>query len=356
MNNKNQLNMFTSKESILIVDAMKMIDLNTKGILFIVNESNQLVGSMTDGDIRRWLIKTGKLNVSASDIMNQEPKYIFEVNRDDAKKYMKKNFVKALPVVDIDRHIIDVIFDEDIIIKDMTEKDMLLSDTSVIIMAGGKGTRLYPYTKILPKPLIPIGEIPIIERIINNFFNYGATEFYLTVNYKKEMIKSYFSELNTEYKIYYVEEPIPLGTAGSINLINKKFDSPLIITNCDILIDVDYSSVMKYHKESGNELTIVSALKNITIPYGVLQTRENGIISSLEEKPSLSYFINTGVYIINPELIDKIPTNEVFHMTDLVELLMEEGFQTGVYPVSEEAFLDMGELNEMKRMEEKLSI
>ena len=191
---------------------------------------------------------------------------------------------------------------------------------------------------------------------MNRFSEYGVNEFYMTVNYKKEMIKSYFAEIYPIYRINYIEETKPLGTAGSIKLIQKEFDTPVIITNCDILIDADYSKIFEYHKESGNALTIVSALKNIVVPYGVLHFKERGIITSIEEKPRLSYFINSGMYVLNSELIKKIPDDTFFHMTDMADMLMQEGYQIGLYPVSEDSFLDMGEMEEMHRMEEKLNI
>lgn len=353
--NSELIEKLTTTSDSSVVDNMKKIDKNVKGILFVLNESQQLIGSVTDGDIRRWLIKTGKLDAIVTNYMNTAPKYLFDGNRNIAQEIMKKNEIKAIPIVDTDRRVIDVIFADEMV-SHKIQADKTLKDISVIIMAGGKGTRLYPYTKILPKPLIPIGDIPILERIIDRFYDYGISKYYLTVNYKKGMIKSYFAELNPQYMVKYIEEDKPLGTAGSIKLITDKFISPVIITNCDTLIDVNFSKLMEYHVSSGNALTIVAALKNTTIPYGVIDTKEQGIVVSMKEKPSMSYFINTGLYVLNPELIEKIPDEKIFHMTDLAELLMKERYQVGMYPVSEEAFLDMGEFDEMKRMEKKLNL
>ena len=170
------------------------------------------------------------------------------------------------------------------------------------------------------------------------------------------MICSYFNDLSPKYEIKYIEEEKPLGTGGSIKLINVKFDRPIFVTNCDALILADYSDIYEHHLSSGNKITVISALKNVTIPYGVLHTGENGKILSMEEKPKLSYFINTGMYIINPETIELIPDNEIFHMPQLVDKVMKQGGKAGMYPISEDSFLDMGELSEMKRMEEKLHI
>jgi NDP-sugar pyrophosphorylase family protein len=170
------------------------------------------------------------------------------------------------------------------------------------------------------------------------------------------MIESYFSDKTTEYEIKYVEEEKPLGTAGSLELIQEEFNQPFYVTNCDILVHEDYSHIYQYHIDSGNELTIVSALKNIVVPYGVIHSSGNGVIESMEEKPKISCFVNTGMYILNPELIREIPKNTFFHMTDLAEQLMKENRQVGMYPISEDSFLDMGEFEEMRRMEEKLGL
>ena len=225
-----------------------------------------------------------------------------------------------------------------------------------IVLAGGKGTRLYPYTKLLPKPLIPIGDIPIMERIIDAFREYGARTFYVTVNYRKSMIKSYFSEVAAGYQIKYVEEEKPLGTAGSLPLLGDAFHEPFLVTNCDVLIHANYADIYKHHQEMGNELTIVTALKNIVVPYGVIHSSGNGRIDAMEEKPKLSYFVNTGMYILNPAVLDEIPRDAFFHMTDLADKLLKEGRQVGMYPISEDSFLDMGEFEEMRRMEEKLNL
>ena len=338
-----------------VVEAMQKIDTNAKGILFVVDNKRRLVGVITDGDIRRWLIKTGKLQGTVEHIMNKNPKVIYRKDVAMAKDFMVKQAITALPVVNAKGIVSDIVFRETIV-ESANELAASLSEVPVIIMAGGKGTRLYPYTKVLPKPLIPIGDIPIMERIINKFRDYGAEKFFATVNYKKGMIKSYFAENQMDFTIDYVEEDKPLGTAGSLSLIKEQFERPFIVTNCDILINADYDDIYKYHMESGNELTIVSALKNIVVPYGVIHSSENGTVASMEEKPKLSYFVNTGMYILNPELIKDIPDDTFFHMTDLTNKLLKEGRKVGMYPISEDSFLDMGEFEEMHRMEAKLNL
>lgn len=350
-----QLTAFLILSKNTVTEALKKIDANEKGILFVVDENNKLMGTLTDGDVRRWLIKRGELSGVVESIMNKNPKSISKEEVIRGNEIMSQYGITALPVIDSNGYIIDIVFKEAVGIKSKKIGDTL-RNVPVVIMAGGKGTRLYPYTKILPKPLIPIGDIPIIERIINRFQDFGVNSFYVTVNYKKSMIKSYFGEIGIDGKINYIEENKPLGTAGSLSLIKNRFSQPFIVTNCDILIRADYEDIYRYHKESGNELTIVTALKNIMVPYGVIYSGENGIISSMEEKPKNSYFINTGMYILNSELVNDIPEDEFFHMTDLANKLLKEGRKIGMYPVGEDSFLDMGEFEEMHRMEEKLNL
>jgi len=349
---KSDISKFIADKDITIVSAMQLIDNNSKGILF-VTDNNKLIGSLTDGDIRRYIIKTGDLQSKISKAMNAHPKFVFDIEIEQANSLMEHWSIITVPVISREREIVDIIFSNGE--NDKPINSLALKDSPIIIMAGGKGTRLYPFTKILPKPLIPIGDIPILERIINRFNSYGANDFYLTVNYKKEMIKSYFKDLNHDYNITYVEEDKPLGTAGSIKLINKKFDDSIIVTNCDILIEADYEKVIKYHKESGNAMTIVSSLKNTTIPYGVLHSSENGQITSMEEKPQLSCFINTGMYVLEPQHIELIPDDTFYHMPSLAEQLIAKGLNVGMYPISENSFLDMGEFEEMKKMEARVN-
>ena len=344
---------YICKASETILEAMEKINNNSKGMLFVVDESDSLVGCLTDGNIRRWLLKNGKFDANTSEAMNPRPIYVNKRDRINAFRIMTEHSIKALAVVDDSLHIIDVVFYDNI--KLYRNNRDALSKTPVIVMAGGKGTRLYPYTKILPKPLIPIGDIPILERILDQYAEFGVTEFYLTINYRKEMIKSYFTELTKDYEIHFIEEDYPLGTAGGIRLIRKKFAEPVIVTNCDILIDADYADAMDYHNQMKHDITIVASRKKTTIPYGVLKTDKEDKVVSMDEKPELINYVNTGMYIVDPEFIDWIPKGKEYHMTDLVEKMIKSGKCVGMYIVSENAFLDMGEFAEMKRMEERIN-
>ena len=349
---KSDISKFLASSDISIVEAMQRIDENAEGILFIV-EDHKLIGSLTDGDLRRFIIKYGNLDSLIDGAINRSPKYVLDSEIENASKIMEQFHVYCVPVVDVNKQIIDIVFND--IHKERMTNSTALKDIPIVIMAGGKGTRLYPFTKILPKPLIPIGDVPILERIINRYCSYGSNDFYLTVNYKKEMIKSYFTDLAPTYDITYVEESKPLGTAGSLRLIETKFESTIIVTNCDILIEADYEKIIAYHRSSGNAMTIVSSLKNTVIPYGVLHSTENGMITSMEEKPKLSCFINTGMYILEPQFIELIPEDTFYHMPSLAEQLISSGEKVGMYPISENSFLDMGEFEEMKKMEDRIN-
>lgn len=334
-----------------VSEAMRQINSNARGILYITDDEGRLVGSLTDGDVRRWLIKSSDLSAEVGKVMFTNTKYLTEKESDSCWQFMRDAKMSSVPILNDDHVVVDIRFKKGI--KWVGEKlPQLSADTPIIIMAGGRGTRLKPYTNILPKPLIPIGEQPIIERIMNRFADYGGKVFYLVINYKKEIIKAYFSESKHDYTIKYIDEIVPLGTAGGIRLIDDVFDKPVIISNCDVLIEVDYVKLYEYHKSSGNALTIVSAVKDVVIPYGILNSKENGEVVSMEEKPSMTYYINTGMYIINPEYIDWIPEGVSSHMTDLAKHMMDSGKKVGLYLIDKDEFFDMGEFEELKRMEE----
>lgn len=336
-------------KSITIKDTVKVLDRGAKKVV-IVTEYDKLVGIVTDGDIRRWILKNGDLKENVSKVMNDSPVYLDYIYKDNAKKVMIDKSIECLPLVDDKKRVVDIVFLNDGLNSNNFEK----IDVPVVIMAGGQGTRLYPYTKILPKPLIPIEDIPIVERIINRFNGYGCKSFYLTVNYKKNMIKAYFNEIDRDYDVFYIEEEKPLGTGGSLHLLKDKLNETFFVSNCDILIDANYSDIIKYHKEHNNKITVITSLKNYTIPYGVINLSENGDISSTKEKPEYNFLVNTGMYVLEPDVLEDIPENEFYHITYLIDKYIEEGKKVGTYPITENCWLDMGEFKEMERMVEKI--
>ncbi|MDF2822461.1 MAG: Nucleotidyl transferase, partial [Clostridiales bacterium] len=217
-------------------------------------------------------------------------------------------------------------------------------------------TRLYPYTKILPKPLIPIGDIPIVEHIINKFQNYKCDEYFLLLNYKKNMIKSYINDIEKTYKVEFVDELIPLGTGGGLSLLKGKVDKTFFLTNCDILVDEDYESIFKHHKEQGNIITMVCAFKHTTIPYGVIELNEFGDIDKITEKPEYTFLTNTGLYLVEPCVIDELEENTAIGFPDIFEKYRKNGQKVGIYPVNENAWMDMGQFEELEEMRKRLGV
>jgi NDP-sugar pyrophosphorylase family protein len=228
-------------------------------------------------------------------------------------------------------------------------------DLPVVIMAGGQGSRLKPITNIIPKPLIPIGDKPILEIIIDRFSSLGVKKFYLSVNYKHEMIRFYFDGVKDKnYELHYFIEPSPLGTGGSLHLLKGQIQSTFFVSNCDIIIDQNYHDIYDYHKNQKNELTIVAALRHMQIPYGTLESGNNGELLELKEKPELTFMINTGMYVLEPHLLEEIPVNTFFHITDLIEKVKQRKGRVGVFPVSEGAWMDIGEWKEYNKTIQKM--
>lgn len=349
-----ELQSFLGSADMTVVDAMEKIDANSCGILFITDKDRRLLGALTDGNVRRWLIRTGSLKALVSEAMNPTPKYLRADQIAMAQKLMAEFHVTCLPVVSSGNRIIDLIFNTKRPAGPGIPNTDALADVPIVIMAGGKGTRLYPYTKILPKPLIPIGDIPISEHIINRFRRFGCRDFRLVVNYQKNMIKAYYNEIDKDYNITYIDEDVPLGTGGGLSLLKGQIPSTFILSNCDILINDDFVRIFRYHKERGNQITMICSLKNYRIPYGVVHMSEGGAIESMEEKPTVSFFTNTGCYIVEPEVLDSIPTNTEVGFPEVIENLRRDGAKVGVYPISETAWMDMGQMDGLEEMREKL--
>lgn len=321
-----------------------IIDKNDYQIVFVVDEQNKLIASLSDGDIRRHLLAKGSMNdcvLMAGNKNVHTAKTVVEARK------LSKEF-KLVPILDKNQSLTMLVSSKEVI----SEKKLNLP---VVIQAGGLGTRLYPYTKILPKPLIPVGDVPIIERIINKFVQYGCNDFYVIVNYRKNMIKSYFSELDKSYNISFIDEDIPLGTGGGLSLLKGKIDGDFIFTNCDILVDVNYFDVHDFHKENNDIITLLCAKKIYEIPYGVIKLDDKSRISSIEEKPKLDFLINTGVYLLNSKVVEAMPSNTKIGMPTIFEGYREKDRNSvGVYQLEDNQWSDMGQLEEMEAMSKKL--
>ena len=342
-----EIQKYMGKDSLTVLEAMRLIDNNQRGILFIINNDNKLLGCVTDGDIRRFLLSGGTMDNPVIDAANCSPKYAKSV--DEAKSlYHNRNYI-IIPIVGNDGRIIDLYTGEGFELKRHNSLNV-----PVVINAGGKGTRLDPFTRILPKPLIPIGDIPIIEHIMKEYQSYSCNDFHIIVNYKSELMKAYFAESENDYNItWYVEEK-PLGTGGGLSLLRKNFTDTFFFANCDALLTANYESMINFHKENKNIITMICAYKNINIPYGVVEMGVNGVIEGMKEKPLMSFLTNTGIYIVEPEVINDIEDGVPISFPDIVEKERRKGKKVAVFPVSENDWMDMGQLPELEKMRIKL--
>ena len=337
------------EKSVSLLEALKVLNESGKRIVFLV-ENGILRGSLTYGDVSRWILKGNSLDAPSFEAATLNPVSVNMNSQNTIDSIFAKNNVNALPIVDSDNVLQDIVF------KDEEKNKFNQIDLPVVIMAGGKGSRLYPYTKILPKPLIPIGEIPISEHIVNRFCMNGCDEFFFIVNYKKNMIKAYFNEIEHSYSVKFIDEETPLGTGGGLKLMEGMISSTFIFTNCDSFIDEDYSKIYECHKNKGNKVTMICSNQKYEIPYGVIEDNPDGGLVSMKEKPKLSYLVNTGTYIVEPEVISMINLNENIGFPDVIQRVKNAGQKVGVYIVDGLKWLDMGQMDTMEEMKKRLNI
>jgi len=330
-----------------LLQAMKQMDANDIKLLIILDE-DIFIGLISIGDIQRAIINNISLDKSIKDVIRTNIKVAY-VGDDfnTIKETMIEYRTECMPVLD-GKTLVDVYFWEDVFPEER-KVNKFLFDIPVVIMAGGKGTRLKPITNVIPKPLVPIGEKPIMEIIIDSFHKSGSNTFYASVNYKADMIKYYFDGIEHDYHIDYFIEDRPLGTAGSMYLLKDKIHSTFFVSNCDIVIDQDYREIYDFHKNNDYDISMIAAVKHYSIPYGTIETGENGEMISMKEKPELNFKINTGMYILEPHVLQYIPDNEFLHITDLIEKVKANGGKIGVFPVSEKAWMDIGQWAEYQQ-------
>ena len=332
-----------------LIEAMKLMDAVKVKTLFVL-EGDHFEGIITLGDIQRAIINNIDLQAPVSCILVKNKVYGYlNEGEDSIKEKMRKMRAEVMPILDEKGELIDVWFWNDLFKKaEMPQREKI--DLPVVIMAGGKGTRLKPITNVIPKPLVPIGDKTILETILDQFEEIGCTKFYMSVNYKADIIKYYLGQLDHKYDVVFFQEDRPLGTIGSVSLLKGKINTPFFVSNCDSINEQDYRDVYDYHVENHNDLTIVTMVKSFKIPYGVIETGEDGLMIALSEKPELTFQVNTGVYILNPDCIEEIPEGEFFHITNLMEAIKARGGRVGCFPVSEHSWRDMGEWPEYLKM------
>lgn len=334
-----------------IIQTMKLMDeAYTK--LFLVFDGERFLGIITNGDLQRAIIANIPFDTPIGKVVSREGKLFAHVgdNREKIKEWMLAKRAELMPVLDGHDQLVDVIFWDEILLGSSIEDNRTKIDLPVVIMAGGKGTRLKPITNVIPKPLVPVGDKTILEVIMDQFEGIGCHKFYMSVNYKADMMKYYLSQLDHKYDIEFFMEDKPLGTIGSVSLLKGKINTPFFVSNCDSINEQDYRDVWDYHVNNHNDMTIVTMVKSFKIPYGVIETGVDGLMTALSEKPELTYQVNTGVYILNPSCIEEIPEGKFFHITHLMEKVQARGGRVGCFPVSENSWKDMGEWPEYLKM------
>lgn len=322
-----------------LLETMKIIDASALQFAVVVDEEHHLLGVVTDGDIRRGILKGHNLDIAIHQIMNKNPikgQSVEPLN--EHYRIMNVNQLRHLPIVNQENILVDIIF------KDRQFE----KENTVVLMVGGLGTRLRPLTNHVPKPMLKIGNKPILQTIIESFKQYGYTSFILSVNYKKEVIQRYFQN-GEEFgvSIKYIEETKRLGTAGALSLLNEKPKLPFFVMNGDLLTQVNFDQLMQFHYEHQSIATMCVREYEYQIPYGVIET--NGIdLVAIKEKPIHRSFVNAGIYVLSPEVFDDIPYDEFYDMPTLFEQLIGKGKKTAVFPIRE-YWLDIGQVDDFHK-------
>lgn len=338
-------------DTLSVSGAVKAIDEGGKKVVFCLRE-NRLSGCFTDGDMRRYILRDGDMQKPVSQAMNPAPIAFSRSREEEARKFIRDSGAVAVPLVNEGEEVVKILFRGD----DTSIVRLLPEPVPLVVMAGGKGTRLYPFTKILPKPLIPIGETPILDRIMDCFGRYGVQDVYLILHHGRNMIKAYYNETGRPYQIHFVDEERPLGTGGGLSLLKGRMNGTFFLSNCDCLLDADYLCMYEYHKSHKNAMTMVVAAKNMGIPYGIVELDSGGNLQTIREKPEYSFLVNTGIYIMEPDVIDFIKRDEHIDIPELAKRLLSSGRKVGGYPITEKSWLDMGQFSEMKTMMKELEI
>jgi dTDP-glucose pyrophosphorylase len=346
------MNKYVINNKTKISKALLRFDKLGGNCLYVVKKNNYLVGSLTDGDWRRASLKGLSKNNSVETICNKSPIKINNLishSNIKIKKLFKDRKLISLPVVNKKNILLKIIFKDQLNNFKNSLKIIKNYSVPVVIMAGGKGTRLSPFTDVLPKPLIPIKGKTIISRITENFFTQGFNKFYISINHKSKIIKSYFSEKNESTKINFIEEKKPLGTSGALSKLKKfKFEN-LFVTNCDTLLKCNLQNILKFHKDKKNLLTMIVVKKKYRLPYGVCIANKDGNFTTMHEKPSIDYLVNTGVYVINKKALNYISTNKYLDFNELLEKIQKKQKKIMIYRIKEKYWSDVGNWSDYKK-------
>ncbi len=331
-----------------ILETLKIIDETAMEIALVIDGNKHLIGTVTDGDIRRGLINGLKLNETINRIMNTKPITADLNTTDDELLFLMINkSIKHLPILDNNHQVLRLVLLKDLIARKKRKN-------CAVIMAGGLGSRLGELTQNTPKPLLPVGGKPVIAIIAEQLQKHGIEEIYISINYKGYKIKDWFENnpiLGT--KIKYLEEKEFLGTAGALSLLPTNLSEPFIVINGDIISPINYGSLLEFHQQSNKAMTLCTREYSFQVPYGVLQLNGSQLIKIIE-KPTQNIFINAGIYVLSPCILKHIPKCEKYDMPQLINNLIKDGKEIGCYPVSD-FWLDIGSRQDYVKAEEEIN-
>ena len=324
--------------------ALKVIDQGGVQIALVLGDDGVLLGTITDGDIRRGILKSVDLDAPVSKIMatNSLVGHSNQIS-ETYRSIMEANLIRQLPIVDSNSRVVDLVVDSSLqALVSINRKNW------VVLMAGGLGTRLSPLTDDTPKPLLKVGDKPVLETIIENFVSQGFSRFYISVNYKSDQIKNYFGDGSRwGVEIRYLEEKSRLGTAGSLSLISDLPSYPIIVMNGDLVTKVNFENLIDFHSEQNSKATMCVRDYDFQVPFGVVKTEHTRIVS-IEEKPKQRFLINAGIYVLEPDIFETISFGDHQDMPHVFDFLIKTGHDTTVFPICE-YWLDIGQLEDYDR-------
>ena len=331
-----------------IKDAMEVLNRGGISIALIVNKSGKLLGTLTDGDIRRALLRNIRLEEPIEKVMNSHPVTApVGMPRDDLLALMHMRRKRQIPLVAEDK-VVDIVWQEKLMENDQTPK----IDSLVVIMCGGLGTRLRPLTDEMPKPMLPVGEKPVLKILLDSLKKEGFRRVLISVHYKRKAIQEYLGDGSSlGLEIHYLVESSPLGTAGAIGLIpeDQKPNMPFLVVNGDVLTRLNFSAFLEFHVASGNAFTLCCRPYEVNIPFGY-PVLEGNLVKDFKEKPTFNFLVNSGIYCLSPELLSEVPKNNRFDMTDLIDRLCQIGSRVGVFPLWE-PFHEIGRVESYHKAE-----
>jgi dTDP-glucose pyrophosphorylase len=329
-------------QSSAIREAVKAIDGSQIQIALVVDEGGRLVGTVTDGDVRRALLRGISLDEGVAGIMNRNPVLASpSQSRHELLALMRKTLVRCIPIVDSERRVKNVA-----VLNELWREDA--HDNMVVIMAGGLGTRLNPITEERPKPMINVGPRPILETILQNCREHGFKNYFLSVNYMADMVKAHFGDGSRwGVSIRYLEETQRLGTAGPLSLIPERPTKPLLVMNGDLLTKINLRQLLDFHAQHAVKATMSVREYDFQVPYGVVRIDDHRV-SSVDEKPLHRFFVNAGIYALDPDVLDLIPPATPFDMTSLFQQLIERGYPAAAFPIRE-YWLDIGRFDDLEQ-------